>query len=57
MRHFSKLIGKIIKSIGNRMITFDSNLQHQSVSATDQKIRVVINFNYFKHDNDTPTYA
>lgn len=49
--------GKIIKSIGNRMVTFDSNLRHQSVSATDQKIRVVINFNYFKHDNDTPAYA
>ena len=42
--------GKIINSVANRMITFDSNLQHQSVSCTDEKIRVVINFNYYSND-------
>lgn len=42
--------GEIIQSVANRMVVFDSNLQHQSVSCTDQKTRVVINFNYYTDD-------
>ena len=38
--------GKFIKSVANRLITFDSNLKHAGVTCTDEKIRVVINFNY-----------
>ena len=35
-----------VKSIENRIVIFDSNLEHQGVTCTDQKRRVVINFNY-----------
>ena len=44
--------GKIVESVANRMVEFDSNLKHQSVTCTDNKIRVVINFNYYKMRND-----
>ena len=37
---------KTIKSVSNRMITFNSNLEHAATSHTDEKMRVVINFNY-----------
>tara|TARA_R100000458_G_C8269693_1_gene244447 strand:- start:1579 stop:2064 length:486 start_codon:yes stop_codon:yes gene_type:complete len=39
--------GEKVQSIGNRLVEFDSNLEHRGVSCTDQKIRVVINFNYY----------
>ena len=35
-----------VKSVANRMVIFDSNLEHQVVSCTDEKRRVVVNFNY-----------
>jgi len=38
--------GKEVNSIANRMITFNSNLEHAATSHTDEKMRVVINFNY-----------
>lgn len=38
--------GGIIESVRNRMIIFDSNLFHQGVSNTDDKRRVVVNYNY-----------
>ena len=38
--------GGKVKSVANRLVTFDSDLIHQGVTCTDQKIRVVINFNY-----------
>ena len=38
--------GKKIKSVENRLIVFDSTLEHQGVTCTDEKRRVVINFNY-----------
>lgn len=38
--------GKEVNSIANRMITFNSNLEHAATSHTDEKTRVVINFNY-----------
>ena len=38
--------GGRVKSVANRMLIFDSNLEHQGVTCTDEKRRVVINFNY-----------
>ena len=38
--------GKKIKTVANRMVIFDSNLEHAGSTCTDQKIRVLINFNY-----------
>ena len=38
--------GRKVKSVANRMLIFDSNLMHQSVSCTDKKRRIVINFNF-----------
>ena len=40
--------GTKVESIANRMVTFPSNLKHRGTSCTDEKTRVVINFNYFK---------
>ena len=40
--------GTKIESVENRMVTFPTNLKHRGTSCTDEKIRVVINFNYFK---------
>ena len=37
--------GSRVESISNRMLIFDSNLEHQGVTCTDEKIRVLINFN------------
>ena len=38
--------GEKVESVANRAVIFDSNLEHQGVGCTDQKRRVVINFNY-----------
>ena len=38
--------GGKVKSVANRMVIFDSNVEHQGVTCTDEKRRVVINFNY-----------
>ena len=35
-----------VKSVSNRIVIFDSNLVHQGVTCTDEKRRVVLNFNY-----------
>jgi len=40
--------GTIVKSFANRLLTFPSNLKHCGTSCTDERTRVVINFNYFK---------
>ena len=39
--------GGKVKSVENRMVIFDTSLEHMAVSCTDQKTRVVINFNYY----------
>lgn len=39
--------GKIIDSVENRMVIFKSNLLHKGTFCTDQKCRLVINFNFF----------
>ena len=40
--------GKKTKSKANRLVEFDSHQSHAGVDCTDQKVRVVINFNYTK---------
>ena len=40
--------GTKVESVANRMVTFPSNLEHTGTSCTDEKIRVLINFNYFQ---------
>ena len=40
--------GTIVESVANRMVTFPADMPHTGSSCTDDKIRVVINFNYFK---------
>ena len=40
--------GTKVESIANRMVTFPANLKHRGTTCTDEKTRVVINFNYFK---------
>ena len=38
--------GGRVKSVANRVVIFDSNLEHSGVTCTDEKRRMVINFNY-----------
>ena len=40
--------GKKIESVANRLVSFDSGLEHTGTSCSDENIRVVINFNYIK---------
>ena len=42
--------GKKVECIGNRMVIFDGQLEHSSVSQTDEPFRVVINFVYIEED-------
>ena len=39
--------GTKVESVANRLVTFPSNMKHTGTSCTDEKTRVVINFNYF----------
>jgi hypothetical protein len=39
--------GTKVESVENRMIIFPANMKHTGTSCTNQKTRVVINFNYF----------
>ena len=41
-----KKSGKIVKSVANRIVIFNSNLEHSGYSCTDENTRVVINFNW-----------
>lgn len=38
--------GTIVNSVANRLITFPSEMAHRGTSCTDEKSRVVINFNW-----------
>ena len=38
--------GGKVKSVENRMVIFDSDILHTGVSCTDEKRRIVVNFNY-----------
>ena len=35
-----------VKSVANRMVTFDSNQYHAGVTCTNEERRVVVNFNW-----------
>jgi len=37
-----------VESVANRLVSFPANLKHAGTSCTDEKTRVVVNFNYFK---------
>ena len=39
--------GTKVESVANRIVTFPANIKHRGTSCTDEKTRVVINFNYF----------
>jgi len=41
--------GTKVESVANRMVIFPANLKHTGTSCSDDKARIVINFNYFKH--------
>ena len=38
--------GGKVRSVENRMVIFDSNLEHAGFTCTDENVRVVLNFNY-----------
>lgn len=40
--------GKKVKSIANSLCSFDSRERHTGTTCTDEKCRIVINFNYIK---------
>jgi len=40
--------GTKVESIANRFVSFPANIEHRGTSCTDEKTRVLINFNYFK---------
>ena len=42
--------GTKVESVANRLVSFPANMKHLGTSCTDQKTRVVINFNYFTKD-------
>ena len=43
--------GDKVESIKNRIVIFNSQIKHTGVSCTDEKCRVLINFNYFSNDD------
>jgi hypothetical protein len=42
--------GTKIESVENRLVTFDSHIKHSGTSCTNQKVRLVLNMNYFAFD-------
>ena len=40
-----------VDAIENRLVIFDSNILHTGSTCTDQRVRVVLNLNYFEWDN------
>ena len=42
--------GEEVQSLENRLVVFPSTMKHTGTTCTDQKRRVVINFNYFSAD-------
>ena len=39
--------GTKVKSEANRMVVFDGSLRHTGATCTDEKTRIVVNFNFF----------
>ena len=44
---YTMIENKKVKSVGNRIVFFDNNLKHYGTNCTDEKTRMVLNFNYF----------
>jgi hypothetical protein len=42
--------GSTVKSVENRLVTFDSKILHTGTTCTDESSRIVINLNYIKKD-------
>ena len=40
--------GTKVESVANRFVTFPANMKHTGTSCTDEKRRILINFNYWK---------
>ena len=40
--------GTKVESVANRLVSFPANMKHTGTSCTDEKTRVVINFNYIE---------
>jgi hypothetical protein len=40
--------GEKVDCVANRLVIFDSNLEHAGISSNDSKQRIVINFNYIE---------
>jgi len=40
--------GTKVESVANRILTFPANMKHCGASCTNEKKRIVVNFNYFK---------
>jgi|TARA_R100000005_G_C4985303_1_gene193804 hypothetical protein len=49
---YTQFDNKTVPSVANRIVIFDSNLKHSSVSQTNTKQRVVINFNYVTQEDN-----
>jgi hypothetical protein len=41
--------GTEIKSVANRLLTFDSHIKHKGTTCTNEKVRCLINLNYVKN--------
>jgi|688.fasta_scaffold448417_2 hypothetical protein len=41
--------GTEVESLENRLVIFDTNLVHSAVSQTDERARIVINFNFYEN--------
>ena len=39
--------GTKVESVENRIVLFDSNLRHTGTTCTEEKVRIVVNFNFF----------
>jgi len=44
--------GTKVESVANRMLTFPTNMKHSGTACTDQKYRIIINFNYFDQSQE-----
>ena len=44
--------GTKVESVANRIVTFPANMKHTGTSCTDQKRRIVINFNWFLNETE-----
>jgi len=42
--------GTKVESVENRFVTFDSDIKHSGTTCTNQKVRLVLNINYFHFD-------